>query len=464
MIYKSSYIRKELRQAYTEYKISISRLFTYGVFLGLAAFAVHFLLQTVYESVLTEKVPEIMLPSYFSVISAYNIISYIFFLSYFLYFYDYLTFSEIRDNSWYLLIKMKFSPVKMIFTKLAVRLFTIVLTYTVGFLTALLLTTFLKYPFVPEYFLPLFFSGLFDIVIVALITMTLSLYIKTFENARIVVLVSAASIYFLKIATGYYALVSNRQTMKNIGNLFDIRQSAYQVLFGIFCIACILTSCLKARNIAKYYSVEEEIDENIAVQDYRTNKIIVPLLKKNSKLYRIINAAVNAVLLTLIAVFILMNAAVLVVSVFSKNQEADFMGYIPYIFQSDTMKPDIQKNDLVLIRKIDTEVPVNVQDIVICKSNNTVYIEKVMSVDGDTYTLDILYYPPASEKDVMKINVGRDDIYGIYFARYRWLGALILFANTIFGRLLFLLIPAFLLFFYKPIIAFFVRSSKTVKK
>lgn len=464
MVYKNSYFRKELRQAYTEYSISINRLFTYGVFLGLLSFSVHFLLQTVYESVLTERIPEIMLPSYFSVASAYNIISYIFFLIYFLYFYDYLTFSEIQDNSWYLLIKMKFSPVKMIFSKLSVRMISITLTYSVGFLTAMLLTTFLKYPFIPSYFLPLFLSGIFDIMIIALITMALSLYFRVFENARIVILCSALVIYLLKIATGYYAVVSNRSLMRNVGNLFDVHRSVYQIIFGFFCVVCVLVCYFRARKVARYYSVDYVNMEEIAFQDYRTHKILIPKQRRDNKLFRIFNVLVNGVIMLVIVSFILLNAAVLIVSAFSPEKETDFMGYMPYIFQSSTMEPDIQKNDLILIKKIDAQTPVQVMDIVISKVNETVYIEKIISVNDGIYTQDITNYPPTSKKDIMKMNVQREDIYGIYAARYRWLGALVLFANTIFGRLIFLIIPAILLFFYKPIVNFFVRTTKTVKK
>ena len=463
MIYKNNYFRKEFRQAYTEYKISISRLFTYGMFLGIFSFAVHFLLQTVYESILTEKMPEIMLPSYFSVASAYNIISYVFFLFYFLYFYDYLTFSEIRNNSWYLLIKMKYSPVKMIFTKLSVRLLSILLTYSVGFMTAMLLTSFLKYAFVPAYFFPLYVSGLFDIVIIALIAMAMSLYIKVFANARIVILCSALAIYFLKIATGYYAVVSDRALMRDIGSLFDVRRSVYQIIFGLFCVASILICNFKAQKIARYYSVTEDQREDIAVQDYRTHKILVSQQKKDTKLYHVINNTANVLLMIIISVFILINAAVLMVSAFLPDKNADFLGYVPYVFQSGTMSPEIQKNDLILVRKIDAIAPLKVGDIVICTLDKQVRIEKIVSVKGDAYTLDITAYPPASEKDVLKITVQRNDIYGIYAERFRWVGAAILFANTIFGRLIFLLIPVILLFFFKPIVHFLVRSTKIVK-
>jgi hypothetical protein len=51
----------------------------------------------------------------------------------------------------------------------------------------------------------------------------------------------------------------------------------------------------------------------------------------------------------------------------------------------------------------------------------------------------------------MRKTVDRSAIYGLFTHSNRWLGALILFANTIFGRLAFLFGPALLLFFYQPV-------------
>jgi hypothetical protein len=45
--------------------------------------------------------------------------------------------------------------------------------------------------------------------------------------------------------------------------------------------------------------------------------------------------------------------------------------------------------------------------------------------------------------------VARETVYGVYIGRNRWLGALILFANNIIGRIVFLMVPAVLLFFRK---------------
>jgi hypothetical protein len=64
-----------------------------------------------------------------------------------------------------------------------------------------------------------------------------------------------------------------------------------------------------------------------------------------------------------------------------------------------------------------------------------------------------------SQKGAMRKVVSREAIYGVFTGRNRWLGALILFANTVTGRFVFLLVPAVLLFFYKVI--FDAVRSKT---
>jgi hypothetical protein len=56
-----------------------------------------------------------------------------------------------------------------------------------------------------------------------------------------------------------------------------------------------------------------------------------------------------------------------------------------------------------------------------------------------------------SQRGAMLKTVARQAVHGVYSGRSRWLGALILFANTIVGRLLFLLLPAVLLFYHRPI-------------
>jgi hypothetical protein len=83
-------------------------------------------------------------------------------------------------------------------------------------------------------------------------------------------------------------------------------------------------------------------------------------------------------------------------------------------------------------------------------------------MSGSSLEVDIDYYPPMAQKGAMRKTVDRITVYGVYAFASRWLGAAILFANSIFGRILLLAIPAVLLFFHKPITNFFERRRRSI--
>ena len=60
----------------------------------------------------------------------------------------------------------------------------------------------------------------------------------------------------------------------------------------------------------------------------------------------------------------------------------------------------------------------------------------------------------------VNMKIERGQVYAVHDYNNRWLGAIILFANTILGRLIFLLIPTVMIFFYEPVIKFFRNISK----
>ncbi|MEG1806347.1 MAG: S26 family signal peptidase, partial [Clostridia bacterium] len=99
------------------------------------------------------------------------------------------------------------------------------------------------------------------------------------------------------------------------------------------------------------------------------------------------------------------------------------------------------------------------------KYNNITEIGMVMEITPDNIITNITNYPEMAEKDVMKRTLNRYDIDSRHAYTNRYLGALILFANTIFGRILMLLIPTILIFYHKQIINLINKiSSKNKKK
>lgn len=469
MIYKNSYFKKELRQAYTENKSGNNRKIVFALFLGLISFALYFLLQTLQESVLSDVIPEIMQTSFFSTIYIYIHMSFFLNTVYFIIYYDYLFFSEIRKNSWYLLVQMKYNPVMMIFSKFFALLYSVVLIYTIGFVFIIFLTFFLKYNLIFSYMPSLYAAGLIDLILISILAMTISLYAKTIINARYMTFLSAVLIMVFKIVLRFYTIISNRVTMQNINNMFDIRRSLFIPAFAAVTIACSLICVLRARNVAKYYNIPGNnlaVSENVTVVhiDSKTGKWKSNIgSEKASKKIKIIDIVVTAFLTIFISAALIFNGLIIFINASTKGSEVAIRGVIPFVFRSDTMKPAIMLNDLAYFEKVDIQYDINVGQIIIFKQSNVIYVEKVVNKSGSELKVDINNYPPMSQTGAMIKTVPRDAVIGIYIGRNRWLGALILFANTIFGRLLFLLLPTVLLFYYKQIIQFYQREKNKLK-
>jgi hypothetical protein len=459
MIYRNSYFSKELRQAYIENRIGTKRKLAFAFFLGLISFAVHFTLQTLTESVLSDVAPHLMQPSYFSTVYTYNMAAFVLYVLYFTLFYDYMSFSEIRKNRWYLLVKMSYKPLRMIGSKLAASAWSICTIYATGFAFILFLTVFLKYRFLPAYLPALFFAGLTDLLVFTVAAMAASLYIRSSTTARYLLLLLAAFLLFLRQVLGYHTLVTDRIAMQNLLNLLDFHKSLYLPAAGGIVLASLAICFLKAGSVANYYSIPFDMQgytlpegKKLVRVEERTGRIL-PLSGRDTAgiRSRILDAAVTASLILLILSALAFNVFILLLSASQPGREVTIRGVIPYVFQSDTMEPAIMKNDLAYFKRIDARETVGTGDIVLFLEKNVVYVERVAEQRGNSFLVDIDKYPPMSQTGVMRKTVDRSAIYGLFTHSNRWLGALILFANTIFGRLAFLFGPALLLFFYQPV-------------
>lgn len=467
MIYKTGYFKKELRQAYTENKTGTNRKMAFALFLGLFSFALYFVLQTVQQSVLSDVIPEVMQPSFFSTLYIYIHMAFVMNTVYFIIYYDYLFFSEIRKNSWYLLVQMGYNPVAMIFFKLLALLYSIFLIYTVGFVFTVFLTIFLKYTLVLAYMPALYLGGFIDLILISVLSMTLSLYVNTIINARYLTLFSTALIIVLKAVLGYYNVLSNRVSMQNIHNLFDFNRSLFLPVAALIILSCSLISVIRARNVAKYYNLPDNdyiLPEgtDVVYIDPKTGK------RKSAggeerKLWhsRIIDTVSTGVLIVFISAALIFNVFIILINASTPGSEVTIRGVIPFVFKSDTMEPTIMLNDLAYFQKVDMQYTVEQGQIILFKYENVIYVERVTKKNGNEFIVDIDKYPAMSQPGAMQKAILRDAVIGVYKSRNRWLGALILFANTIIGRLVFLLVPAVLLFYNKQVMN--ISKRKKVK-
>ncbi len=425
------------------------------------------MLRTLKKSVLSDAVPEIMQQSYFSTLYIYIHLALPLNAAYFLLYYDWLFFREIRGNAWYLLIKTGYLPSRMIFLKFLALLLSVTAVYGVGYLTVLLLTMLLKYTFIAAYLPTLFLAGLTELALLTAAAMTASLIGRDTASCRYLTALSALLLPLLKQLTGYYAVLKNRAAMQDLRNLFDPAISLYMPLAAVLLLSFTAVCSLRAGSLARYYAVGEEESAGglppgatLSKPDPRTGSLR-PVGEKpaHSPAAQIAGVLLTAVSAAFIGLALLFNGFILLISTSTPGNEITIRGVIPYIFQSDTMQPDILQNDLAYFRRVDAQSPVKVGEIVLFRHNNVVYVERIIEQNADGITVDIDHYPPLSESGAMVRTISREDIYGVYSGKNRWLGALILFANTIIGRLLFLLVPAVLLFYRKPLMKLLRAAS-----
>lgn len=459
MIYNNSFLRKELKESYFEHSISVRNRIRYALFLALTSFGVHFIFLTLTRSILSEVAPQLIDPSYFSVLSIYLRVSYFFYVLYLAANYNFLTFSELKNNKWYILIKFGFSPVKMTFAKLYARLYTIFFVYTSGFFATMFLTSILKYPFNIEYAVSFFILGLIDMIIIVIITLTSSLYFTKGEISDYFMLFSVFCLTILKYILGYYDVINDKS---KFGSIFVLAYfSRYIATLALILLLCIIIIFIQAKTKAKYYNFSFYIRDldfpdsvKISLGSDKKPKVSKEYNIRTKRTEKVVSRLLNSIMIFIISLFIFFNIIVLLISLTAQIQGTTFFKIIPYVFHSETMQPAINYNDLAIFKKIGLQENVNVGEIILYQSPSEVNVARIISLNNNKIVVDIDNYSSINTTRLYREAISRTQIFGKFIGRSRWLGVLILFANTTLGRFLLLLIPSVLLFYYNPITEF----------
>ncbi len=484
MIYDTSFIRKEFRNAYMQQQVSRKRQFFLGLFLGLLTFAIYFSLQTLKESVINDVAPFLLLSSYFATLYIYLFVSLMFNVIYFISNYEYMTFIEVMRNRWYTLVQLGYPPLKLIGSKIVARILSQAAIYTIGYIATIFLSSFLKFPLVLDYMLTMYLMGLVDIVLLAVVSLCASLYMRDLLNARYLVGILAIVIIVFKFLSNYYSILENRTLMVNLQNMFDWRQSFYMYIAAGVIILCIVICLVRGNQLARVFN-QPMLHTLPLLISKPSGTVVLSNAGADRKNYRALEAqstptrygrrwnlgtiVTSVIIIASIASMLLVNVVVLAFGYASPEKETSIYGIIPYVFQSSTMEPAIMKNDIAFFRKIDYQAEVNAGDILLFKdSGGQVDVASLVSFVTDETTgertgelnVDILNYVDERYKGVAAQVINRDQVYGIHTSNNRWFGAVVLFANTTLGRLTLLLIPTILIFFYDPIMKFFRSFSE----
>lgn len=485
MLYNTNFIRKEFRNSYTQQSFSYRRQVSLGVFLGLLTFALYFSLQTLKESVVNNVAPYLLLPSFFSTLYIYLLISLMFNVWLYIANYEYMTLLEVRQNRWYALVQLGYSPMGLIASKIIARILAQLGTYTVGYIATVFLTSFLKFPLVTGYLFTMYLMGMLDIVLLAILSLTMSLFIRDMYNARYMVGIIALCVIGFKFISHYFSILSDRTLMNDLNNMFDTAQTAYMAVVAAVIMICVALCLTRGIQLARIYN--RPLLRSLPLLKRKPDGTVVEgvSLSRRQKLKKILEAEATPsgsgkkwnlpsvlsgiFVVVSIAGMVLVNIVVLAFGYASPEKETSINGVIPYVFQSHTMEPAIMFNDVAFFKKIDFQEKLNVGDIILFKdSTNSVGVGQIKEFLTDPETgrptgelkTDILYYADERYRGMAEQTALREKVYGVHTGNNRWFGAIVLFANTIIGRLILLLIPTFLIFFYEPIVSFFRTITK----
>ncbi|MEG2084729.1 MAG: hypothetical protein RRY78_04145 [Clostridia bacterium] len=459
MIYKNNYLNKELKEAFIDKKNSNKNMFWISIFLGVISFAIYFLFQSMTESVIKDFFPSIISPSYFATLYLYINLSTIFFIFYNLFYYDLLTFSEMRKSKWYVLIKTGRSSIAIIVLKMFARFVNTFIIYTLGFLATLIMTSVLNYKFIILYIFPLFLSGIIQILFMLFLILFFSLVSSNKTHTKYAIIFAFVSLFIFKCLSGYYSFESNKILMQNIGQMII---QPYILVLLCFIFVLLIATIFYAKKRCFYSHRESKLQGKIAIIDKKTNDItgVVKHKKLNKKWFEFI---LNGAVLTVILLALGLNVFVLVMS----NDRTDsaikpLNGKVPYIFSSSTMSPIIEKNDLAFFKKIDQNYTLKVGDVIMFKDDNVTYVEKILEIN-DKIIVDIVAYPPNSAPNSMRKIINRNQVEAIHTNNNRILGATILFSNSAVGRVVLLIIPIIFIFFNKSIFAKLRKYKKQIE-
>lgn len=483
MIYRVGSIQKELNYGMSKQRSTFSLLAGVGVFEGMLAFSAFFILQTLKRSVLADQASYYMQASYHTTLLIFLGVSYIGTALYNIVRFKAVSFAEVFANVWYAPLHLGYDVKRLVYSKIAVQLVSQYIIMMAGFLTTLAISSVMRFPFVPDYIWSMFFIALINTTALLVITMACSLLFRDISNARTMSGLCALLLVPVHFATGFFSLSVDRTRLSPFSNLFT--QSSYvYILAAIICL-CIAICVYKGSSEGRRYhpSMAQEgaapaMPEGVtlAVRTDTQDQFMTAACKGLAKLYKprrmngVLSVLITAAMALVITAMLLVDAMLLVFSYASPAKETALLGFIPYVFQTSTMEPDVMYNDITFFEKVDQYVQINEGEVVLYKDKvYAVQVRRVISkyYDPDTgdpmLEVDIDSYPEGSVTGLLHDYIRQDAVYGRLVGVNRWLGVIVLFANTILGRILFMLVPTVLIFFNTQISEALTKKNRPVK-
>lgn len=176
---------------------------------------------------------------------------------------------------------------------------------------------------------------------------------------------------------------------------------------------------------------------------------------ESSVLHQTLNV-IGIIVCILIIPILVVNITLFAKSITRPNTPADFMGYMPLVVGNNNMSPEIDKDDLVIVKSADNYENLEAGTIISFMLNGRLVSQRIV----ETRTLEnqqIVYVTKADTLDGETM-VTLEQIVGVYVTKFDNLGTFVLFMQTPAGIITFVVIPLTALF-----LAFYLIDRKRYK-
>lgn len=131
-------------------------------------------------------------------------------------------------------------------------------------------------------------------------------------------------------------------------------------------------------------------------------------------------------LLIIFVLFLFINIMFIYTYMTNMNEIPNVFGYKPVIIKDNSMKNKLNKNDLLIVKKLDKETIVKTADIVTFRdSNRNLVTHRIISIEkqGTTTDEDSIYQTKADNKKIVdKDKLLSSNIEGIYVVNIKKMG------------------------------------------
>lgn len=181
-----------------------------------------------------------------------------------------------------------------------------------------------------------------------------------------------------------------------------------------------VVATIKQSQIDKY----DELESYKRLRKKRTKRLIARLF-------------VFAVLMLLLPVVIFLCSIVI-----DKNSQHNFFGRTYYLVVSNSMQPEIQVNDLVVLKKVKNTAELNVgDDIGYLNEDGQVVVHRIIAKDTNNYMGQVQYYTKGiNNAGADRVAVQQNQIVGVRVATHHALGQTLAFFRSTGGIVVLVLV------------------------